>query len=96
MQVSEEVGTSHEMIQKWRDMFAAFADQPESSGGLSARIRVGATPSLTTPCPFCGRTGTAQRTDGRGWSCTVCGRLFSMRRRVVERDDQLHIADEAA
>ncbi|MBB5409203.1 transposase-like protein [Paraburkholderia sp. HC6.4b] len=96
MQVSDEIGTSHGMIQKWRDMFTAFADQLEPSGTLSARIRVGSTPGTTTPCPFCGRSGTAQYTDARGWSCAGCGRLFSMRRKVVERNGQFHIADDAA
>lgn len=96
MQVSEIVGTSPGMIQKWRNMFAEFADQLAPSGSLSSRIRLGVAPSATTPCPFCGRTGSAQHADGRGWSCAGCGRLFSMRRELVDRDGQLHIVGDAA
>nr|WP_081074653.1 DUF746 domain-containing protein [Burkholderia cepacia] len=91
MQVAELVGTSHGMIRKWCKMFTEFADQLEPSGSLSARIQVGVGPTETTPCPFCGRVGRAQHTDSRGWSCDGCGRLFSMRREVVDSNRQLHI-----
>ncbi|WP_246025057.1 DUF746 domain-containing protein [Paraburkholderia dinghuensis] len=94
MQVSEIVGTSAGMAQKWRDMFAAFAGQLEPCGSLTSKIRLGVTPDGATPCPFCGRTGTAQHTDGRGWSCSGCGRLFSMRREVVDRNGRLHIVSD--
>ncbi|WP_408601514.1 DUF746 domain-containing protein [Paraburkholderia heleia] len=79
-------------MEKWRDMFAAFADQIAPSGSLSSRIRLGAKPVATTPCPFCGRTGTARRSEIGNWVCGGCGRLFSMRRKVVERDGYLEIA----
>ncbi|MGU7817099.1 DUF746 domain-containing protein, partial [Burkholderia sp. AW49-1] len=75
MQVSEIVDTSPAMVQKWRDRFADFGDRLEPSGSLSSRIRLGVTPDETTPCPFCGRVGTAQHADGRGCSCTGGGRL---------------------
>jgi len=77
-------------------MFIAFADQLELGGVLSARIGVGRTPDATTACPFWGRSGTAQQADGRGWPCAGCGRLFSMRREVVEHNGQLYIVDDAA
>lgn len=96
MQVSEIVGTSPGMIRKWRDMFAAFADQLQPSGSLSSRIRLGVAPGATTPCPFCGRLGSAKHTDDRGWSCAGCGRLFSMRRDLADCDGQLHIVGEPA
>ncbi|AKM05460.1 MULTISPECIES: DUF746 domain-containing protein [Burkholderia cepacia complex] len=91
MQAADLVGTSHGMIQKWSTMFTEFADRLAPSGSLSARMRLGIEPTETTPCPFCGRVGSAQHTDVRGWSCGGCGRLFSMRREVVDRDGQLHI-----
>lgn len=91
MQAAEIVGTSPGMIQKWYDQFAEFADKLESGGSLSARIRLGVEPTATTPCPFCGRVGSAQQTDGRGWVCACCGRLFSMRREVIDHNDQLRI-----
>lgn len=94
MQVCEIVGTSAGMIQKWRDMFAEFADQLEPSGSLSSRIRIGVAPGATTPCPFCGRVGSAQHADGRGWSCAGCGRLFSMRRELVDHNGQLQIVGD--
>jgi transposase-like protein len=97
MQVSEIVGTSAAMVQKWRDKFAEFAEQLEPGGRLSSTIRLGVTPDGTTLCPFCGRAGTAQHADNRGWSCAGCGRLFSMRRRVVDRNGGLCIlSDEAS
>ncbi|MBC8733151.1 DUF746 domain-containing protein [Paraburkholderia sp. UCT2] len=96
MQVSEIVGTSPGMIGKWRNMFAEFADQLEPSGGLSSRISLGVAPGATTPCPFCGRSGSAQRTDDRGWSCVGCGRLFSMRRELVDSDGKLRIVGNAS
>ncbi|WP_424945221.1 DUF746 domain-containing protein [Burkholderia pseudomallei] len=40
-------------------MFIEFADQLEPSGSLSARIQLGVEPTETTPCPFCGREGSA-------------------------------------
>ncbi|WP_157452288.1 DUF746 domain-containing protein [Burkholderia pseudomallei] len=96
MQVSDIVGTSPAMVQKWRAMFTEFADQLEPSGSLSARIQLGVEPTETTPCPFCGRVGRAQRTASGHWSCAGCGRLFSMRRAVVDRNGRLQIvADEA-
>ncbi len=96
MQVSEIIGTSAGMVQRWRDKFAEFADQLEPGGSLSSRIRLGVTPDETTPCPFCGRVGTAQHTDGRGWSCAGCGRLFSMRRGVVDWNGRLYIVSDEA
>ncbi|MGZ0002751.1 DUF746 domain-containing protein [Burkholderia gladioli] len=94
MQVSEVVGTSPGMAQKWRKMFTEFADQLEPNGSLSARFQLGAEPTAATPCPFCGRIGSAQQADRRGWSCTGCGRLFSMRREVVECNGRLQIVAE--
>lgn len=96
MQVSEIVGTSPGMIQKWRDMFAAFADQLEPGGSLTSRIRIGVAPGATTPCPFCGRVGSGQHADGRGWSCAGCGRLFSMRRELLDRNGELQIVGDTA
>ncbi|WP_342310464.1 DUF746 domain-containing protein [Burkholderia pyrrocinia] len=94
MQVADIVGTSPGMIQKWYNMFTEFADQMEPNGSLSARIRLGVEPTATTPCPFCGRVGSAQQADSRGWSCAGCGRLFSMRREVVDRSGRLQIVAE--
>ncbi|WP_175769875.1 DUF746 domain-containing protein [Burkholderia cenocepacia] len=96
MQVSDIVGTSPAMVQKWRRMFTEFADQLEPSGSLSVRIRLGVEPTETTPCPFCGRVGSARQTESGHWSCAGCGRLFSMRREIVDRNGRLQIvADEA-
>ncbi|WP_081085603.1 DUF746 domain-containing protein [Burkholderia cepacia] len=96
MQVADFVGTSHGMVQKWHNMFTDFADRLEPSGSLSARIRLGIESTAATPCPFCGRVGSAQQVDGRGWACAGCGRLFSMRREVADRNGRLQIvADEA-
>ncbi|MBU9444414.1 DUF746 domain-containing protein [Burkholderia multivorans] len=91
MQVANLVGTSHGMIQKWHNMFAEFADRLEPSGSLSARIRLGVEPTAATPCPFCGRIGSARQVDGRGWACAGCGRLFTMRREVADRNGRLQI-----
>nr|WP_254218103.1 DUF746 domain-containing protein [Burkholderia multivorans] len=91
MQVANLVGTSHGMIQKWHNMFAEFADRLEPSGSLSARIRLGVEPTAATPCPFCGRVGSARQVDGRGWACAGCGRLFTMRREVADRNGRLQI-----
>lgn len=78
-------------IERWRHMFAALADELAPDGSLSSRIRLGVVPTPDTPCPYCGRTGCAkQRRDGAWW-CTGCGRLFSMRRPVIERDGRLEI-----
>nr|WP_275925460.1 DUF746 domain-containing protein [Burkholderia sola] len=96
MQVADLVGTSHGMVQKWHNMFIEFADRLEPSGSLSTPIRLSVKPTAATPCPFCGRVGSAQQVDGRGWACAGCGRLFSMRREVADRNGRLQIvADEA-
>jgi len=95
MQAADLVGTSHGMIQKWLRMFSEFADQLEPSGCLSARIRLGVEPTETTPCPFCGRVGSAGQTERGHWTCGGCGRLFSMRRAVIERNHVLEIVDES-
>lgn len=90
MQVAELVGTRHGMIRKWCKMFSEFADQLEPDSSLSARIQVGVEPTETTPCPFCGRVGRTAYGQ-RGWSCGGYGRSFSMRRKVVDHNGQLHI-----
>lgn len=95
MQAADLVGTSHGMIQKWLRMFSEFADQLEPSGSLSARIQLGVEPTETTPCPFCGRVGSAGQTERGHWTCGGCGRLFSMRRTVIERNHGLEIVDES-
>ncbi|KVO12613.1 DNA-binding protein [Burkholderia ubonensis] len=95
MQVADLVGSSHGMIHKWLRMFTTFADQLEPSGSLSARIQLGVQPTETTPCPFCGRPGSARQTERGNWTCVGCGRLFSMRRTVVERNGVLEIVDES-
>nr|WP_230941367.1 DUF746 domain-containing protein [Burkholderia diffusa] len=96
MQVADLVGTSHGMVRKWCGMFIEFADRLEPSGSLSARIQLDVEPTETAPCPFCGRVGSARRTESGHWSCAGCGRLFSMRREVVDRNGRLQIvADEA-
>lgn len=79
-------------IERWRDCFAAFADQLEPRGSLSSRIRLGIEPTDKTPCPHCGRAGTAFK-RASAWGCTGCGRLFSMRRKVIEHDGRLQIVD---
>lgn len=94
VQVSDELKVYEpSTIEHWRNCFSVLADQLEPNGSLSSRIRLGVEPTDTTPCPYCGRTGTAvQRRSA--WGCSGCGRLFSMRRRVIERDGLLQIADE--
>ncbi|TDQ93030.1 DUF746 domain-containing protein [Paraburkholderia silvatlantica] len=95
MQAADLVGTSHGMIHKWLRMFIEFADQSEPSGSLSARIQLGVEPTETTPCPFCGRAGSAWQTERGHWTCAGCGRLFSMRRTIGERNGVLEIVDES-
>jgi transposase-like protein len=95
IQVAELLGTSAGMVQKWRDTFARWADQLEPDGSLSARFRLGVEPTAATPCPFCGRTGVAMRAH-YAWSCAGCGRLFSMRRTLVETAGTLQLVDEMA
>ena len=93
MQAADLVGTSHGMIHKWLRMFTEFTDQLEPNGSLSARIQMGVEPTETTPCPFCGRPGSARQTARGHWTCVGCGRLFSMRRTVVELNGVLEIVD---
>lgn len=76
-------------------MLIEFADQLEPSGSLSARIQLGVEPTETTPCPFCGRAGSAWQMERGHWICAGCGRLFSLRRTVVERNGVLEIVDES-
>ncbi|MCM2484696.1 DUF746 domain-containing protein [Burkholderia glumae] len=66
----------------------------EPSGSLSARIRLGVEPMAATPCAFCGRVGSAQQVGRRSRSCTGCGRLFSMRRELMDRNGRLQIISE--
>ncbi|AJW93805.1 hypothetical protein BM43_7452 (plasmid) [Burkholderia gladioli] len=94
MQVSDIVVISPALARKWRQMFVDFADQLEPGGSLSDRIRLGVEPTETTPCPYCGRTGSAQRTESGHWSCAGCGRLFSMRREVIEKGGRLQIVPD--
>ncbi|WP_133116851.1 DUF746 domain-containing protein [Paraburkholderia acidicola] len=96
MKVSNVVGTSAGMIQKWRDMFITFTDHLEPKGSLLSRNRVRVAPGASTQCPFCGQIGSAQRADGSGWSCAGCGRLFSMRRKLIDRNGQLHVVGDTA
>ncbi|CAE6854833.1 hypothetical protein R69746_07527 [Paraburkholderia aspalathi] len=95
MQVAELLGTSADMVQKWRDTFARWADQLEPDGSLSIRFRLGVEPTAATPCLFCGRTGVAMRVR-HAWSCAGCGRLFSMRRTFVETAGALQLVDDMA
>ena len=90
-QVADIFQAGETQIQTWRDKFARWADQLEPDGNLSARFRLGATPARDTPCLFCGRTGTARRDGQRVWHCIGCGRLFSMRRTLVERNGRFEI-----
>ncbi|CAB3723603.1 hypothetical protein LMG22037_04979 [Paraburkholderia phenoliruptrix] len=90
-QVADIFQADETQIQTWRDKFARWADQLEPDGNLSARFRLGATPTRDTPCLFCGRTGTARRDGRRVWHCIGCGRLFSMRRTLVERNGRFEI-----
>ncbi|WP_050810643.1 DUF746 domain-containing protein [Burkholderia ambifaria] len=90
-QLSEVFGVMDEQIMSWRNVFERVANRLELDGSLSARIRIGVTPGANTPCLFCGRIGTAKRFDQHVWNCTGCGRLFSMRRVVVEREERLEI-----
>ncbi|WP_085971934.1 DUF746 domain-containing protein [Burkholderia pseudomallei] len=93
MQVSEIVQTSPGNARIWRDRFVEFADWLDPRGSLSARIRLGAAPTDTTACPFCGRAGSARQTERGHWTCVGCGRLFSMRRTLAERNGALEIVD---
>ena len=90
-QVADIFETDETHIRMWRDKFARWADQLEPDGNLSARVQLGTTPTRDTPCLFCGRTGTARRNGQRVWHCIGCGRLFSMRRALVERTGRLEI-----
>ena len=90
-QLSEVFAVMEEQIMAWRDIFEQVADRLEPDGSLSARIKIGVTPGPKTPCLFCGQVGTAKRFDQHVWNCTGCGRLFSMRRVVVERNGRLEI-----
>ncbi|CAN2525733.1 DUF746 domain-containing protein [Burkholderia pseudomallei] len=93
MQVADELGVNEEWLERWRNMFVTLADQLEQDGSLSSRIRLGIKPTTKTPCPYCGRTGTLVK-RAYGWGCSGCGRLFSMRRVVVERNGRLEIVDD--
>ncbi|WP_175695196.1 DUF746 domain-containing protein [Burkholderia ambifaria] len=90
-QLSDVFGVVDEQIMSWRDVFERVANRLEPDGSLSARIRIGVTPGANSPCLFCGRVGVAKRFDQHVWNCTGCGRLFSMRRVVVERNGRLEI-----
>jgi transposase-like protein len=90
-QLSEVFGVMDEQIMSWRDIFERVANRMEPDGSLGARIKIGVTPGTKSPCLFCGRIGTAKRFDQHVWNCTGCGRLFSMRRVVVERNGRLEI-----
>ncbi|WP_421377171.1 DUF746 domain-containing protein [Paraburkholderia sp. DD10] len=95
-QVAELVGTDPATLRKWRDAFARWADQVEPDGHLSARFRLGVEPTAATPCTFCGRTGVATWDGRRNWSCAGCGRLFSMRRTIVETAGALLLVNDRA
>ncbi len=95
MQVADELGANEEWLQRWRRMFTALANQLEPDGSLSSRIQLGLKPTNTMPCSNCGRTGTATKRKF-GWGCSGCGRLFSMRRTVIERNGRLEIVDDPA
>ncbi|WP_175811890.1 DUF746 domain-containing protein [Burkholderia contaminans] len=95
MQVSDELEIDQGWLERWRTMFATLADELEPDGSLSSRIRLGVKPTKTTPCPNCGQAGTATKRK-LGWGCSGCGRLFSMRRAVVERNGRLEIVDDSA
>ncbi|CAM2198570.1 DUF746 domain-containing protein (plasmid) [Paraburkholderia kururiensis] len=101
-QVAELCGTDSMTVKRWRDCFAQWADQLEPDGRLSSRFRLGAEPDAATPCPFCGRTGVATlspeatRDRHRHWSCAGCGRLFSMRRTIVEVAGVLQLVDDVS
>lgn len=94
-QVAEVCDTDPMTVKRWRDTFAQWADQLEPDGRLSSRFRLGVEPDETTPCLFCGRTGVATRDRYRHWSCAGCGRLFSMRRTIVEVAGVLQLVDDA-
>lgn len=94
VQVADEVGVlDATYIERWRDMFAALADELAQDGSLLSHIRLGVEPTPATPCPNCGRMGVARRSNAGIWTCAGCGRLFSMRRTVIERDGRLEIVD---
>jgi transposase-like protein len=94
MQVSDELKLYEELtIKRWYYSFSLLADQLESDGSLSSRIRLGVQPTDKTPCPHCGRVGSAMK-RASGWACSGCGRLFSMRRKVIEQDGRLKIVEE--
>jgi transposase-like protein len=94
VQVSDELKVYEEVtIKRWHQYFSLLADQLEPDGSLSSRIRLGVQPTDTTPCPHCGRIGTAVKRPS-GWACSGCGRLFSMRRRVIEQNGKLKIVEE--
>lgn len=99
-QVADVFDTDPMTVKRWRDTFAQWADQLEPDGRLSSRFRLGVEPDAKTPCLFCGRTGTATRSpqatqdSHRLWSCAGCGRLFSMRRTVVEAAGVLQLVDD--
>lgn len=92
-QVADELGVLEgTYVKRWLDMFIALADQLEPDGSLTSRIRLGTEPTPTTPFAFCARVGWARRTELGWWSCAGCGRIFSMRRTVIEREGRLEIA----
>ncbi|CAM2198511.1 DUF746 domain-containing protein (plasmid) [Paraburkholderia kururiensis] len=101
-QVAELCGTDSMTLKRWRDCFVQWADQLEPDGRLSARFRLGVEPDEATPCLFCGRTGVATlppeatRDRHRHWSCAGCGRLFSMRRSIVEVAGVLQLVDDVS
>ncbi|AIO35481.1 hypothetical protein DM39_3517 [Burkholderia cenocepacia] len=90
-QLSEVFGVMDEQIMSWRELFEQVANRLQPDGSLSARIKLGVTPGPKTPCLFCARVGMARPFESRVWNCAGCGRLFSMRRVVVERSGRLEI-----
>ena len=93
VQVSDEFQRSPEDVERWRNMFIVLADQLEPNGSLSSRIRLGIKPTKETPCPLCGRIGTAVKRK-HGWGCSGCGRQFSMRRKVIDQDGRFRIVND--
>ncbi|WP_244136297.1 DUF746 domain-containing protein [Burkholderia sp. BCC0405] len=91
IQLAEMIQTDPSITKRLINEFRERCNQLDPSGKMAARIRAGVPPGKDTACVWCGVRNLRFYDDGRPVRCTHCGRLISMRRRIVVRNECIEI-----